>query len=517
MSQGFARSNTVGGVDDSGSPRSFAVTPEGHLEVAIHAPSLPFGSIHAERLTPVFQTDAVYGLNSGQVAYGSSGSGSVVVADSSFSLSSGTTVFSQAFLQSRKRIRYRAGQGVVGRFAGFFTSPVANSYQVIGFGHADDGVYFGYQGTSFGILYVQRGVREVRTLTITTASSTTENITITLNGTANTVAVTNSGNIQRTVWEIATATYTGWKAYPSGATIIFIRDAAGTASGTYSITATTAAGTYVQTKAGVASTDSFVAQSSWNGDKLDGTGASGATLDPTKGNVFQIGIQYLGYGTISFDIEVAPSDGNNATFVRVHTLRLPNTLTATSFSNPSFPFSAAVYSAGSTTDLTIKFGSFAGFIEGDVVLHGNRYAYVSSTASAGSSSYYPLITVMNGRYFTSRANQSVIHILSTAFALKHNFPATFALIKNGTLTGNPNFSSYDVGSCALTDTSATAVSFSANSQLIAAFPLGDTGDGSFQFKDDITLQPGEWVSLAVKTNSGTATYANMTLNTREDQ
>lgn len=517
MSQGYAKGPFMMGVDDSGQRRDVAVTREGHVEMEIHDPLLPFGSVHAEKLTPVFQTDAVYGLNSGQVTSGSTLSGGVTVTDSAFVLTSGTTAFAQGFLQSRKRLRYRPGQGVVGRFTALYTTGVASSYQVVGFGHANDGVYFGYVGTSFGILYVNRGVREVRTLTITTASSHTENVTVTLNGTANTIAVTNSGNIQRTVWELATATYTGWKAYPSGATVIFIRDAAGTASGSYSISGTSVVGSFAQTKAGVASTDTFVAQADWNGDKLDGTGASGATLDPTKGNVFEIGIQYLGFGAVTFKVEVAPTDGNNAKFVTAHTLRFQNTLTALSFSNPSFPFSAAVYSAGSTTALTLKVGSFAGFIEGEKVLHGNRYAYNASSASPGAAAWFPLITVMNGRYFKTRANQSVINILSVAFALKHNFPATFALIKNGTLTGNPNFASYDTDSCALTDTAATAVAFSANSQLIVAFPLGDTGDGTFRFGDEITLQPGEWLSLACKTNSGTVTYANMTMNTREDQ
>ena len=82
-------------------------------------------------------------------------------------------------IQSRRRLRYRAGQGVVGRFAGYFTAGVANSIQVMGYGHAEDGFYFGYNGTSFGILYSNRGVREVRTLTITTASTATRATTST--------------------------------------------------------------------------------------------------------------------------------------------------------------------------------------------------------------------------------------------------------------------------------------------------------------------------------------------------
>lgn len=130
---------------------------QGHQEIAIHGPLLPFRSVHTESITPVFQSDAVYGINTGQVLATTSGSGTATATNSAFVASTGTTVGSQGIIQSRKRLRYRAGQGLVGRFAGLFTTPVASSYQLAGFGHAEDGVYFGYVGTSFGILYVNRG------------------------------------------------------------------------------------------------------------------------------------------------------------------------------------------------------------------------------------------------------------------------------------------------------------------------------------------------------------------------
>lgn len=513
--------SVLAGETDGGVYVNVPVTPEGHLEVALHAPRLPFGSIHTENMTPVFQTDAVYGINSGQVTTGSTLSGSATASDASFVISTGTTIYAQAFIQSRKRLRYRPGQGVIGRFAASFTSGVANSYQVVGFGHAEDGVYFGYKDTDFGILYVNRGVRETRTLTITTASSTTENVTVTLNGTAHTVAVTNSANIQRTVWEISTATYSGWKAYPSGATIVFVRDAAGTASGSYSITATTAVGTFAQTKAGVASTDTFIPQSTWNGDTVDGTGSSGMTLDPTKGNVYEIGIQYLGSGAITFKIEHSPTGTNNTEFIVVHTLKFPNTLTATSFRNPSFPLSGAVYSAGSTTNLTVKMGSFAGFIEGEKKLHGNRFTYVNTLTTVGATNYQALFTILNTRYYAGTANQAVVNMLSVTGALKHTSPCIFYLIKNGSLVGNPNFTTLSTNSCTLYDTTATTVTYSTGDQLLWTGHLGDTGELDHHFNgggaEELTIQPGEWFTLAAKAATGTPSYVTGAINTREDQ
>jgi hypothetical protein len=505
------------GKTDSGSFIPVKFTPEGHLEAAIHAPTLPFGSVHAESIYPIFQTDAVYGVKTNQSAVSTSGSGTATASNSSFVCTTGTTIYSFGTIQSRKRLRYRAGQGVVGRFTAIFTAGVASSILVSGMGHAEDGVYIGYNGTQFGILYSRRGVREVQTLTITTASSTTENITVTLGGVANTVAVTNSANIQRTVWEISQGTYIGWKAEAIGATVVFVKDSVGNATGTFSITASTAVGTFAETKAGVAATETWVYQSEFNGDKLDGTGASGVTLDPTKYNVYQIGVQYLGAGTITFKAEVCPTNGNNADFVIFHTIKNPNTLTESTFGNPSFPFTMAAYSAGSTTDVSVKCASYAGFIEGQKVLHGNRFTYTAQSTSVGAAAYLPLFTIRNTRYYSSRSNQSVIQLLSISCAIKHTNPVTLYLIKNGALTGNPNFSQYSTDSCSYYDSTATAVTFSTNDQVLWSGQLGETGNFIFSFSDDITLQPGEWLSVAARASTGTPSYVLATLNTREDQ
>ena len=519
------------GQTDGGQWGYVPVSQEGHLEVALHDPLLPFGSLHVENMTPIFQTDAVYGLNEGQVSSVVTGSGTATGTDSLFEVSTGTTIYSQGVLLGRKRLRYRAGQGVVARFTGVFTSPVANSYQLVGVGHAEDGVYVGYgdtndlTNTEFGVLYVNRGVREVKTLTVTTGATSVGNVTITLNGTAFTVAVTNSSNIQRTVWEISQGTYAGWDAYPSGATVVFLRKSSGTTAGTQSFSAGTtgSAATIVQTKAGVASTDLFISQSDWNGDKLDGTGASAVTIIPTNLNIFQVGIGYLGTDSIVFKCKVTPPDGNNSTWVVFHTIRLTNALTTTSFGNPSFPFTMASYSAGSTTDLTVGCGSFAGFIEGQKILQGNRFSYFNTLTTVGATNFQALFTIMNKRVYNGRSNQAVINLLSVTGAVKHTQPVIFYLIKGGTLVGNPNFGDLSSLSCSEYDTSATTVTYANGEQLLWTGHLGETGEidhhfgnGSFN-AEEITLQPGEWVTLAAKASTGTPSYVTGAINTREDQ
>jgi hypothetical protein len=523
--------NLLRGTQDSGTVKSVPVTAEGHVEVAIHGPRLPFGSLHSEKLTPIFQSDAVYGLNSTEVvattgfsAGAGPTSGTNTGTSNLFKCSTGTTQYSFATIQSRKRLRYRAGQGLVGRFAGYFTGAVANSILVAGFGHSESGVFFGFNGTSFGILTSTGGVRAVHTLTVTTASTATNNYNVVLNGaTAVNVTATNNGSTVATAYEISRGTYPGWKAFQRGSTVIFLADSVGARGGSYTLTqtgaGTPAAGTYATTTAGVAATDTWVAQANWNGDKCDGSGPSGYTIDPTKGNVYEIGIQYLGFGAISFKVEAVSAGNNNAEWITCHTIKFPNTSTSVSQSNPSFPFTMAAYSAGSTTDCSVSIGSFAGFIEGEKKLTGPRLTYFNTTAvTSSTSAYTPIFTVRNDLTYASRANQAVINLLSASGATKSTTGLTsFFLIRNATLSaGVPNFASYATVSCSYTDVAATACTFTTNDQVIWSATVAQDGQFIFAFSDEVTLQPGETVTLAVRSVTATATCVGQ-LNTREDQ
>jgi len=525
----YLRRAILQGTQDSGDIVDVPADSEGHLEVAIHSPRLPFGSIHTESLTPVFQSDAVYGLNpfttssttGHSVTPGAANSGSATGTANRFVVSTGTTQFSFATIQSRKRLRYRPGQGVVGRFAGGFSTPAASSITVIGFGTAESGFYFGYNGTSYGILYVTGGVRAIRTLTVTTASTSTSNYNVVLNSaTAVNVTATNNGSTVKTAYEIAQGTYPGWDAYASGSTVVFVANSAGARGGTYSLAqsgaGTPAAGTFASTLTGVASTDTWIPQASWNGDKLDGTGPSGVTINPQLGNVYEIGIQYLGYGSISFRVEVV-RPGNNPDFVTVHSINYPNTATATSVTQPSFPFTMAAYSAGSTTDVSCFVGSFAGFIEGVKSLQGPRLSYTDISTAVSTGAYYALFTVRNNLTYAGRANQAVVNLLSFGGAHDDATPVLLYLLRNATLAGTPDFQPWGTGSCTSVDTAATTATIASNNQIVFSVPLGQTGTILQAFVDDVTMQPGETITVAATAVTGTSTYTIASLNTREDQ
>ena len=91
------------------------------------------------------------------------------------------------------------------------------------------------------------------------------------------------------------------------------------------------------------------------------------------------------------------------------------------------------------------------------------------------------------------------------------------LIKNATLAGTPSFSQYSASSCVYVDTAATTCTFADNDQLIYAIPLGQTGSLLKDLSnEDINLQPGETLTVAARTVTGTSTFTIVSLNTRED-
>lgn len=58
----------------------------------------------------------------------------------------------------------------------------------------------------------------------------------------------------------------------------------------------------VRSFVGGVATEERAAQSTWNIDKMDGTGPSGITLDWTKSQIFVIDLEWLGVGTVTFAV-----------------------------------------------------------------------------------------------------------------------------------------------------------------------------------------------------------------------
>lgn len=94
-----------------------------------------------------------------------------------------------------------------------------------------------------------------------------------------------------------------------------------------------------------ATADTPVAQNTWNIDKLDGTGGSGITLDPTKTQIFLIDFEWLGVGLIRFGFVI------NGEIVYCHQINNTNVATSVYMSVPNLPVRYEIVSTGGVGDL----------------------------------------------------------------------------------------------------------------------------------------------------------------------
>lgn len=372
------------------------------------SPRTSFGEVSVAEPTPVVQIGFPYNLNT-QILDVRNNKGTSSVSGGLVSLSTGASANQGSQILSKVPIKYNPGQGGLFRGTMIFTRGVANSTQIVGVGDEFDGFFFGYGGENFVARRAEKGKPEVRILTITTKSSTAEDITITLDGDAlTTVTVTNGVDTTATANEIAAADYsttgTGWTTEAVGSTVIFISWTDGAKSGTYSLSgATTAVGTFAQDLAGVTRVVTDVIQSSWNVDKMDGSGPSKMILDQTKGNVYQIRYQWLGFGMISYFIE------NSVTgeFQLVHKIEFGNINTDPSLQNPTLPICMFVRNDSNTTDIVLQSSSLAGFVEGKDPELGILTGTSGTNLSVGTTPI-PILSVRNKVVFQSEINRTKV-------------------------------------------------------------------------------------------------------------
>ncbi len=116
-----------------------------------------FGDLITSENTPLIQGDFVYGINTQTGVTAVVTTGVVDTSAGRLRLQTGTGAGGAALYTSRKSAKYRAGQGVTGRFTKVYTVGVANSQQIAGFGTTSNGYFFGYNGNAFGILHRNAG------------------------------------------------------------------------------------------------------------------------------------------------------------------------------------------------------------------------------------------------------------------------------------------------------------------------------------------------------------------------
>lgn len=440
--------------------------------------------------------------------------GTVTIANSMLTVSSGAGANQAAHARSVELAHYQAGQGMDCRFTCVFTAGAEGNMQLAGVGDPGEGFFFGYNGNSFGVLHRYAGYTEVRSFQVTTASSTAENITITLDGDADaTVAVTASGVITTTANEIASHDFgglgDGWETFVEGDTVYFLSYTAEPRTGSYSISATTAAGTFTREVTGVTPTEDWTYQADWNKDRADGTQTVPA-LDFTKGNVFRITYQYLGFGEISFEVE----DSKFGRFIPVHAIQYTGTATRPTLDNPTLPISFCSRNTTNTTDIVMKSGSMFAGVQGLGLARGTRYGAAGSFSGVGTSEV-PIFTIANPAVFDGLVNRTKVILEFMAASNDHSKSVVFRFYANSTLVGSA-FSAVAASQSVInTDSSATAST--AGVQLFTLLVASNNNQviNLRTSGSNVELTPGNRLTVTAEATSGTGASGYISFNWQE--
>jgi len=307
-----------------------------------------FGTLETNELDPVIQLDFIHGLNNQNSKTTVSGTGaSVDTTQSMLRVQSGTASNGSAIFRSYYPVKYRPGQGTEARFTFRFDNGIADNTQIVGVGSSTDGYFFGYNGTTFGILH------------------------------------RNSA---------------------TGSTV-----------------------------------NTWIAQTDWNGDKLNGSGASGLTLNPLKLNVAKIVYPFLGAGNIEFYIE----HQNKKSFILVHTIRYNGQYDNVQLSNASLYFWAQQLNSGNATNKSLYVGSVGCFVSGFRTNANSPKGAIDNNKS-GITTETNLLTLKNATTYNTISSRALIRLTRISFSSSGNTGiAVFRLKINPTVGGSPSFSAYN--------------------------------------------------------------------------
>jgi hypothetical protein len=409
--------NVIVGRNDAGRFQNVPVDANGVLKTAIESPLTAFGEIQIAEMTPVIQVTYPYNINPLLVNTTVSNGGSVTQSDNMVVLQTSGGTSSSVTLETVNVAKYRAGQGIVARFTGLFTSTATttDSHQVIGIGDSTDGYFFGYSGSTFGIHHR-----------------------------------INSGT-------------------------------------------------------------TFIAQSTWNVDVMDGSSGAGnpssTNLDPTKGNVFQIQYQWLGFGAINFFIE---SDVTGK-YVPIHQIKYANNKVVPSSYNPTFPIRVEVDNGTSTDVLTMKSASMAAFVEGKDEITGPLQ---SATGSNSGGNDGEVLTLRNVSVFPSGStttNRVVAYLrdLSISNDGANNTIVRVQIVEDPIFSVSPTYTYIDPDN-SIIEVGTAGTYTSGSGKVIATFGVTQVSNVFTDLSSRrIALRPGKTIAFITQGDASTSTVVDV--------
>lgn len=192
-----------------------------------------------------------------------------------------------------------------------------------------------------------------------------------------------------------------------------------------------------------------VDQSAWNGDKLDGTGPSGITLDVTKTQILFIDMEWLGVGTVRCGFII------NGQYIVCHTFNNANSQTTVYMQTAILPLRYEITNTGATaSSSTLNQICSTVISEGGYGELSRTFVARLATKTNIGTAFEPIVSIrLNSNYLGA-----VVIPSGVAFFPEDTGYYNVALIRNATLTGATWASTLADGQVDV-DTGATAMTF----------------------------------------------------------
>ena len=246
-----------------------------------------------------------------------------------------------------------------------------------------------------------------------------------------------------------------------------------------------------------------VNQADWNGDKLDGTGDSGITLDTSKAQILWMDFEWLGVGSIRCGFVI------NGQYIVCHTFNNANEITATYMTTATLPVRYEITST-SAIAATLKQICSSVVSEGGYEQYSVGHIARRTTALATiGTTFKPLVSI---RLASGRGGAVVIpgriQVLPTT---SQNYEV--AMVKNPTLTGaawtavsTDSNVEYDVTATAVTGGSIIQTEYVSSSGSGGIIPLLAPTGYNWAFQPGVSLAGvSDIITIQIRTVSGAIT------------
>lgn len=215
---------------------------------------------------------------------------------------------------------------------------------------------------------------------------------------------------------------------------------------------------------------------------------AGMDLDVSKGNVYGIDFQWLGYGQVDFAIE-DPADGRLKVF---HSIKYTNQNNVPTIETPSLPIRMEIDNNGETTAATGRVACLQGALQGHDGL-SKTFAASGVAESVGGGDEIQILTIRNKTTFNGKRNRRAVVLSAISAGVDGAAEVLVQGFKNAPV-GSPSYVDVDTNESVVEVDGVGTVS-----GITGGFGGSLIGRNSAQNVDlasyNVVLAPGETVSI----------------------